>query len=116
MTVDYKDIAGLTNFYVKSVIAMNDAEAESNDYRSLTLVEDGCLNADIDENNEPWKSIAPQLSNGKRISFHQFGFRKASGETSELYFKMESKLKLGSKPDCSQTAPGRRFHDPKNYC
>ena len=113
MTLDFTDIAGVTDFYINSVLATNDGEEGSEEYRSLEIVNNGCLSVKVDENREPWKSISPELQNGKTLVFHQFGFRKAnSGVTNELYFQLETKLKFGSKPDC-QSINKRRFRDPE---
>ena len=107
------DIAGLKEFYINSILATNDGVEGSDEYRSLEIVKDGCLSADVNESLEPWKSISPTLQNGKILIFHQFGFRKAnSGVTNELYFRLETKLKFGSKPDC-QNISKRRFRDPE---
>ena len=113
MTLNFMDIAGLKEFYINSILATNDGVEGSDEYRSLEIVKDGCLSADVNESLEPWKSISPTLQNGKILIFHQFGFRKAnSGVTNELYFRLETKLKFGSKPDC-QNISKRRFRDPE---
>ena len=60
---------------------------------------EGCLQKDIDMKTEPWKSITPELIDGKTLKFYQFGFQTA--DKKGLYFKLEAKLVFGSQPDCN---------------
>ena len=72
---------------------------DSEKFRSLEIVVDGCLQKDIDTKAEPWKSITPELVDGKTLKFYQFGFQSTNQE-GFLYFKLEARLVFGNWPDC----------------